>query len=55
VEEFAMLSAMVARRLALAASPATPAFSEEEMVMDAPFCCVDLFDDSHRAAGLTAA
>ena len=33
VEEFAILSAIVANRAALAFNPDTPAFREEEMVM----------------------
>ena len=33
-----MLSEIEASRLALAVSPAIPAFSEEEIVMRAPFC-----------------
>jgi hypothetical protein len=37
VEEFAMLSEIVARRLALAASPATLAFKEEEIVIGLAF------------------
>jgi hypothetical protein len=37
VEEFAMLSEMVARRLALAFNPATPALSEEEIVIGCTF------------------
>ena len=37
VAEFAMLSDIVAKRLAFAASPATLAFNEEEIVMNKPF------------------
>jgi hypothetical protein len=33
VDEFAMLSEMPAKRIALACRPATPALSEDEMVM----------------------
>ena len=33
-----MLSEIEASRVALAWSPATPALSEEEMVMGTPFC-----------------
>jgi hypothetical protein len=38
-----MLSEIVARRVALAFNPATLAFSEEEIVIVAPFCCFDTF------------
>jgi hypothetical protein len=37
VAELAMLSEMVASRFAFAFSPATPAFSEEEIVIDGAF------------------
>jgi hypothetical protein len=36
-----MLSEIVASLLALAFNAATPAFSEEEMVIGTPFCCVN--------------
>ncbi|MEX0317830.1 MAG: hypothetical protein AB3N21_07750 [Ruegeria sp.] len=35
-----MLSEIVANLLAFADSAATPAFSEEEMDIGTPFCCV---------------
>jgi hypothetical protein len=35
-----MLSEIVASRVALADRPATPALSDEEIVMDTPFCCL---------------
>lgn len=47
--EFAILSEIVANRLAFAASPATLAFSEEEIVMETPFDSVDLFVTGLRA------
>jgi len=36
-----MLSEMAASRVALACSPATPALSDEEIVIDTPFCCIN--------------
>jgi hypothetical protein len=42
VAEFAMLSAIVARRLEFAARPATPAFREDEIVMRYTFCGIDV-------------
>jgi hypothetical protein len=41
VEEFAMLSEIVASRVAFAFRPAKPAFSEEEIVIDTAFLQVD--------------
>ena len=38
VEELAMLSEITASLVALAERPMTPALSEEEIVMRAPFC-----------------
>ena len=41
-----MLSEMVARRLAFAVNPATPAFSEEDIVIDSAFLQLDLVGSS---------
>jgi hypothetical protein len=39
VDEFAMLSEIEASRVALDCNPATPALSDDDMVIDTPFCC----------------
>jgi hypothetical protein len=49
VAEFAMLSEIVAKLLAFAASPATLAFNEEEIVMDAPFTAATCLMQQLRA------
>ncbi len=36
------MSEMLANRVALAVSPATPAFNEDEIVIDTPFCSAGL-------------
>jgi len=48
------LSEMAASLLAFADKPATPAFREEEMVMDKPFCCTDPIALINTARSLTA-
>jgi hypothetical protein len=50
VEEFAMLSAIVASLFAFAFKPATPAFSEEEIVIDSAFLQLDLCGLTLRVA-----
>jgi hypothetical protein len=41
VEEFAILSEIDANRVEFADRPEIPALSEEEIVMDTPFCCIN--------------
>ena len=51
-----MLSEIVANFVACAFSPDTPALSEEEIVMVAPFCCIYLWSrDRVDRVSLTAA